>query len=69
VGDEVPEPGLHYQPLAMDRAEKKLIRKADRAAAKLRRALNGNKSAAECNRLGEALAAAQRELARYQNKR
>lgn len=50
----------------MDRKEKQLTDKVDKAAAALRKALNAKKSTAECNRLGEALGRAQRELARYQ---
>ena len=51
----------------VDSKEKKLIRKVNRAAGALRKALNAHKSTAELNRLGDALAAAQRELARCQH--
>jgi hypothetical protein len=49
----------------VDSREKKLVRKVNKAAGALRKALNAHKSVAELNRLGDALAGAQRELARY----
>ena len=52
----------------MDPKEKRLIQKVQRAAAALREALNADKSARECNQLGDVLSAAQRELARYRLK-
>lgn len=53
----------------MDRKEKQLERKVAAAAARLRKALNQHKPTTELNRLGDALAAAQRELARYKHSR
>ena len=49
----------------MDRKENQRERKVNRAASALRKALNQHKSTTELNRLGDVLAAAQRELARY----
>jgi len=51
----------------VDSREKKLVRKVNKAAGALRKALNAHKSTTELNRLGDALAAAQRELARYKH--
>ena len=51
----------------MDSTEKRLTRKVNKAAGALRKALNAHKPVAELNRLGDALAAAQRELARYRH--
>jgi hypothetical protein len=50
----------------VDSKERKLLRKVNKAASALRKALRTGKTPAECNRLAEELARAQRELANYQ---